>query len=431
MKKSMKKIALLCCLTAPFIVGCAVEKPQLAGAGTAAVMAAQEESTIAGRVVGRSNLAKTFSIQVGRGDQARTSMLLFDDKTTGLEFANKREKVTVTYKQIDGAMVAISVKLNLAELPPGVVEIKTDELKAIIDRGEEIFLVDSRPARRFNQAHLPGAVNIPMDKLQEKGAAILPKDKNTLLVFYCGGPTCPFSPKSAALALTFGYTDARAYLEGEPAWTARGFPLYASNQFVSTANIVLLDLRSAEKAVAGRIPRSVVIPFEEVFDRFGDIPRRAPIVLYSDNREEVMEVFVDLLEYGFRRVSLVQGNFQGWVDAGGELEKGVDILTEINWQRILGKGEITIADFRAAMKGKTPNVKIIDVRTRTEVAGLDVVQNAVNIPLDEIPAAVGNLPKDKKILINCAVGVRAELAYKQLRDAGFNVKFLIYDRGDI
>ncbi len=185
MKKSMKRIALLCCLTAPFIVGCAVEKPHIAGGGAAAVMAAQEESSITGRVVGRSNLAKTISIQVGRGDQARTSMLRFDDNTTGLEFAKRAERVTVTYKQIDGAMVAVSVHPVLAALPPGVLEIKTDPLKAIIDRGEEIVIVDSRPSRRFHQAHLPGALSIPWSELQKEGAVLLPKkDKDIKLVFY-------------------------------------------------------------------------------------------------------------------------------------------------------------------------------------------------------------------------------------------------------
>ncbi len=238
------------------------------------------------------------------------------------------------------------------------------------------------------------------------------------------------APKSAGLALKYGFTNVFVYLEGEPAWGARGYPLYASTQFITTANIVLIDLRSTEKATAGRIPRSVAIPFEEMFDRFEDIPRRAPIVLYSDNRDEVMEVYTDLREYGFRLVSLVPGNFQGWVDAGGELEKGGDLLTEINWQRILGAGEVALAELRAALAGKIPNVMIIDVRSRAEVADL-YVKNAVNIPLDEIPAAIEGLPKDKKIYIICAAGSRAELAHKQLKDAGLNAKFLIMDVADI
>ena len=52
-----------------------------------------------------------------------------------------------------------------------------------------MFLVDSRPAARYNQSHLPGAVSIPVPMLEKKQAALLPKDKNELIVFYCGGPT--------------------------------------------------------------------------------------------------------------------------------------------------------------------------------------------------------------------------------------------------
>jgi rhodanese-related sulfurtransferase len=52
-----------------------------------------------------------------------------------------------------------------------------------------MILVDSRPKRaKFDKGHIPSAISIPdteFDKLKGK----LPADKNTLLVFYCGGYT--------------------------------------------------------------------------------------------------------------------------------------------------------------------------------------------------------------------------------------------------
>jgi rhodanese-related sulfurtransferase len=42
---------------------------------------------------------------------------------------------------------------------------------------------------RYNQGHLPGSINIPVPMLKEQKAKVLPKDKNKLLIFYCGGYT--------------------------------------------------------------------------------------------------------------------------------------------------------------------------------------------------------------------------------------------------
>ena len=60
-----------------------------------------------------------------------------------------------------------------------------------------VLIVDSRPAaRQYDPGHIPGAINIP-DTQFDKQVARLPADKNTLLVFYCGGVDCPLSHNSA------------------------------------------------------------------------------------------------------------------------------------------------------------------------------------------------------------------------------------------
>ena len=60
---------------------------------------------------------------------------------------------------------------------------------AKVPQPEGAMIIDSRPSKpKYVNGHIPTAVNIPdsqFDKLTEK----LPQDKNTLLIFYCGGPT--------------------------------------------------------------------------------------------------------------------------------------------------------------------------------------------------------------------------------------------------
>ena len=73
------------------------------------------------------------------------------------------------------------------KLPDGVKAIATEELKALLDRGEKVAVINSLSALEFTQTKIKGSVNIPYGKLRD-GEAALPADKETTLVFYCLGP---------------------------------------------------------------------------------------------------------------------------------------------------------------------------------------------------------------------------------------------------
>jgi rhodanese-related sulfurtransferase len=235
---------------------------------------------------------------------------------------------------------------------------------------------------------------------------------------------------NASLAKELGYTNIRGFLGGEPAWLKAGYPVYAAYEFVEKGNIVLIDLRPGGKTVQGRIPRSIPLTFEELERRINDIPRNAPVVLYGDTDDEVMEAFEELRWQGFKNVSLVPGNYQGWVEAGKPIVEGPVFSTEIKWVRQLGKGEVSVAEFRKATLGELPDTFVIDSRTDEEIAQLGIFQNTVNIPLEEIPKRMNEIPKDKRIFIHCSTGARADLAYRELVKHGYDVKFLLLDISD-
>ncbi|MBB5347365.1 rhodanese [Desulfoprunum benzoelyticum] len=238
------------------------------------------------------------------------------------------------------------------------------------------------------------------------------------------------STKNAGLAKKLGYTNIRVYLDGEPAWAKSGLPTFATYDFVTNGNVVLIDIRSRDKVVAGRIPRAVSIPYFKLEDRLDDIPRNAPVILYSDDLEEVTTAINEMRDDGFNFVAAVRGNFQGWVENGGKLVKGPILSTEINWQRKLGKGEVSVADFKKATEGQIPNTVVVDARTKEEVAELGLFKNTINIPLDELTKRMNELPKDKQIFIHCSTGARADMAYQQLIKNGYNVKFLLLNIED-
>ena len=58
-----------------------------------------------------------------------------------------------------------------------------------VPMSKDVMIIDSRPTKkRYDKGHIPMAVNIP-DSQFEKYKHLLPEDKNTLLIFYCQGPT--------------------------------------------------------------------------------------------------------------------------------------------------------------------------------------------------------------------------------------------------
>jgi rhodanese-related sulfurtransferase len=232
------------------------------------------------------------------------------------------------------------------------------------------------------------------------------------------------STKSAGLAVLAGYTNVKVMLKGVPGWKKSGRAVVASDEFVNTGNIVLVDLRSAQKSAEGRIPRSVTIPYDTLDDVIDDIPVKAPVVLYSDSDEDVADALDDFKDEGYKKVSLVHGNFSGWIARGGKQTSG-PIVTEINWQRILGKNEVSIPEFKQESLKNPLEVIILDVRTKDE-AETGILRDAIHIPLDELGKKASMLDKNKEIFIHCTTGARAEMATNELKRMGFaKVRYLL------
>lgn len=64
--------------------------------------------------------------------------------------------------------------------------INADELKKTMDAKKQIALIDSRTEQEFALGHIPTAINIAPEKVNNIGS-LLPKNKAIPLVFYCRG----------------------------------------------------------------------------------------------------------------------------------------------------------------------------------------------------------------------------------------------------
>jgi rhodanese-related sulfurtransferase len=100
----------------------------------------------------------------------------------------------------------------------GLEAIDADELLARLKAGEPLVIVDVRPVEEYRSAHLPGAVSIPLDQLQQR-LRELPQERQ--IVAYCRGPYCAFAPEAVRTLRAHGYA-ARHLKDGLPEWAAAG-----------------------------------------------------------------------------------------------------------------------------------------------------------------------------------------------------------------
>ena len=66
--------------------------------------------------------------------------------------------------------------------------ITREELKGKMDRGETFTLVETLSPVAYEHAHLPGAINLPPDRVRELAPNLLP-DKSAEIIVYCASPT--------------------------------------------------------------------------------------------------------------------------------------------------------------------------------------------------------------------------------------------------
>jgi len=86
-------------------------------------------------------------------------------------------------------------------------------------RSGEVTVLDVRPTEEYLAGHIPGAVSIPLDQLEQR-LAELSSDRE--IVAYCRGPYCVMALDAADTLRNNGF-DATRFEEGIADWRARGF----------------------------------------------------------------------------------------------------------------------------------------------------------------------------------------------------------------
>jgi rhodanese-related sulfurtransferase len=381
-------------------------------------------------------IALDGSKEIVRFDEKTLKVIDADEpkKVEHLREVRKGHETRISYVERNGEKWATEVRFKGAAKIAKADLVDYSYVRMVVDKpSPKVVLVDSRPLPRFQQGTIPGAINVPYPAF-DKFTNRLPADKSTTVVFFCQGLTCQMSPMSLKKARAMGYTNGKVYHEGVPEWQMRDY-LATTPEFVKAAYVdqgipaVLLDVRSRDESSADHIKGAVGMPAAEVKAKAKGFPSpklSAPIIVYDGRGgADAIAAARALVKSGQTNVQVISGGLLGWQSVGYALETGA-AAAKIAYVPKPRPGSIPAEEFKALAARTPADVLILDVRNQDE-ANAGMIKGAKLIPEEALAARIGELPKDKRIVVHCASGVRAEMAYQKLKDAGYKAAFLNAD----
>ncbi len=402
-----------------------------------------QEGKVTGTLERVTRKFKTFCLMTKEGPEILKygdDTVIKNSKAASVAKLPSNVHLVVDYAQKDGEKYAKVVTLKVAKVAPEDL-ITTEEVAALVEKGPEkgnYLIIDARPKPRYFEGYIPGAVSLPFHQWDELKDKVLPAKKDTKLIFYCGGLTCPLSPKSADKAKKLGYTDVKVYHDGMPAWKKTGHPAMASveslKKLIAEASkmpdkapfFVVVDLRSKEEMEQGFIPFATKMTGEEVVQRVEEFPKfkNARIVLYTQHKmtPAALEAWKQLAAWKYKSAAILEGGFKAWRDQGCRVAKG-EPANKIKFVKKVAKDEIPVAEFKELIKTQPGGTWVIDVRSAEEF-NVGSIPGTKSLPLEKLQKDVSDIPKDKKLVLICNTGAISSIANKLLEKKGFDTRYL-------
>jgi rhodanese-related sulfurtransferase len=104
-----------------------------------------------------------------------------------------------------------------------VTPISRDELLLEI-ADHAVTVVEALGPIYYDDAHLPGAINIPHDRVDALAPSLLP-DKDARIVVYCSNTACQNSVVASQRLVELGYRNVFEYVDGKQDWVEAGLPI--------------------------------------------------------------------------------------------------------------------------------------------------------------------------------------------------------------
>ncbi len=227
--------------------------------------------------------------------------------------------------------------------------ISAPDLKAIINDGEELALLDARDQGSFGNKHLFFSSCLPLSLLEMKVRDLVPRH-NVRIVLTDDGEG--LATKAAAKLEAFGYSDVAVLDSGVQAWQDAGFEVFSGVSVPSKAfgevvehvndtpnitseelhakraadeDVVVLDSRPLDEYLNMTIPGSINVPGAELAYRVRTIvpDPSTQIVVNCAGRTRSIIGAQSLINAGVPNpIKALRNGTMGWHLAGYELERG-------------------------------------------------------------------------------------------------------------
>ncbi|MCX5820265.1 MAG: rhodanese-like domain-containing protein [Deltaproteobacteria bacterium] len=223
------------------------------------------------------------------------------------------------------ALFAVS-SVQAAEPAPNLLE--PVELRQMLQRGEDIVLIDAMSRLECMDHSIPGSLCVADEEFAARAPKLFP-DKKRHLVFYCESNRCYRSRETAAIALQQGYTRVSVLRGGIPAWKEAGFDTVSQERIprvpaesikpdrlarwlLEKRDLLILDIRREERFREGHLPGAINIPLYRLHERYSEIPLNRPVLVVDDRGLSSFLASCYLVRKGVSDVKRLFGGMERW-----------------------------------------------------------------------------------------------------------------------
>ena len=191
---------------------------------------------------------------------------------------------------------------------------------------------------------------------------------------------------------------------------------------LSKGELALLDVREEDPHAQCHPLFAANFPLARIeLDACTRLPRRdVPIVLFDDGEGLAARAFERFAALGFRQVALLAGGLDGWIRAGGEVFRDVNVPSKAFGEFVEARRHTPSLSAEAldALQKSGADVVVLDARRFDEYRTMNI-PGSVSVPGAELVLRARALAPDPatRIVVNCAGRTRSIIGAQSLVNA--------------
>ena len=187
--------------------------------------------------------------------------------------------------------------------------------------------------------------------------------------------------------------------------------------------IALLDVREEDPHAQSHPLFAANMPLSRLeLDAWSRLPRRSvPIVVFDNGEGFAERAAAKLVDLGYTDVALLDGGLAGWIRAGGEVFRDVNVPSKAFGELVEAKRHtpsLSAQEVKALLDAKD-DVVVLDARRFDEYQTMNI-PGSISVPGAELALRARALAPDPKtrVIVNCAGRTRSIIGTQSLVNAG-------------